>query len=105
MKTAHFTYHEKNKKVLNGIITIKNDGKTSISILNSKHCAYNQRAAAKKLAHEIISVNFQHEAVTQFYEEDTSLVQVLKERTAELKQRFIKRTKVYAKKYFEFVQK
>lgn len=111
MKTANFTWKSnRNRTVINGTVTLKDDGKTSISIDGNKYnSSPADRDQAKSLAKAIVEADFKHEAVTNFKEvvaNDTKgLVSILTELTQDLKEQFISYTENWAKNHFNTIIK
>ena len=100
MKTAKFSYQEPGKVKIFGSVTLKNDGKVSVSLNNSSHYSSYMRLKAKNLANQIVKDNFVHPLAYDFNEVktfiDSKLVAELYIHTKELKTLYIEETKKYA---------
>lgn len=103
MKTATFTYTgnptgRKTERIY-GKITLKYDGKVSISLNSPKFChTYAAKCHAKLLAKEIVAANFDHPAVTSkngFSQVDQKLVDMITNKTVDIKVDMVKHTKLY----------
>ncbi len=110
MKKASFKHEDSYGKgtpvAVYGTVTLKDDGKISISLYNPSHYSFAIRFRAKKLAKEIVEADFKHPAVTAFVGfESSGLVKILTEQTQELLQRFIEATKKYAQEKFQWATK
>jgi hypothetical protein len=109
MKTANFTYISPNGKTkIFGTVTLKDDGKVSVSLNNARFgTSAAERYQAKALAQKIVEADFQHEAVTHFHEVkvDKGLVAELTEKTQDLKVKFIEQTKKHARHKFDHAVK
>ena len=110
MKTANFKYvgnpTGRKEETVSGKVTFKDDGKTSISIF-STNISYAAKFHAKELAKQIVAADFNHPAVSDLKETNSSkgLIGALLRETAELKAIFIETTKTYAETYFAHVSK
>lgn len=105
MKKAGFKYEKPNsKEIVWGTVTLKNDGKISISINDPKRYSFATRYQAKLLANKIVESDFKHEAVTYIEAEDNSLVDILKAKTTDLKERYIQSVKDWAKRRFTTIE-
>jgi hypothetical protein len=110
MKTANFIYqyNRNGDRVQNvyGTVTLKNDGKVSISIHNGDGYSYVAKYQAKVCAKAIVAADFRHPAVQgTIYEQDKSLVNVLLEKTTELHVAYINYTKKWSVKSFVYMGK
>lgn len=107
MKSASFKYtQEKGNITIYGKVTLKNDGKVSISLYNAQYHSAFTKNCAKKLAHEIVAADFKHPAASDLQVSNTrGLVKVLKEQTADLKTKFIEKTIEFAKSKFDWAQR
>lgn len=108
MKTAHFKFQTRGKSVIFGTVTLKNDGKVSISLAGANR--YNSCAAdryqAKQLGKKIAEADFNHPEAYNLKVTNTSgLVDILKKETTELKTKFIERTIEYADKHYVWAEK
>ena len=103
MKTCSFQYKENNNCIF-GKVTLKNDGKTSISLSNAMRYSPNMRYKAQNLANAIVAADFKHEAAYNFQEVksyiDSKLVAELMKHTIELKALYITKTKESADRTF-----
>jgi hypothetical protein len=114
MKTANFKYHgpdannpDKRPPVtIFGKVTLKDDGKVSISIHDKKSYSFGNVYAAKNYAKAIVASNF---TVNAYDVVDTNnnidLAGILTEKTKDLHDTYIDRSKVYAKNHFAHAQK
>lgn len=103
MKTANFTWKDKNGKAsITGTIVLKDNGKVSISLHHATAYSSAQRYQAKALANEIVKADFNHEAVTFLKEQNAGkLVTILTDKTQDLKEEFLLQTKIFAEADFE----
>lgn len=106
MKTATFRHdvQRSNNQTASiyGKVTLKDDGKTSISISNSKQYRSSEVWSAKLLAKAIVEADFKHTAVLQLTEVNAQgLVKILTQETQELKKAFIEKTVRYAQEKFK----
>lgn len=109
MKTAKFQFVGRNGEKVLGTVVLKADQKVSVS-LNSFPSGYSSSALkyqAKHLGYAIAKADFVHEAITSLkVVNDTSkLITELFEKTADLKEAFIIKTKEYSFRYFENAKK
>jgi len=107
MKKATFEYKIPNSnRVVRGIVTLNDDGKTNISIPDSRSYSRVSRYAVKRLAEEIVKCNFIHTAIIQLDIQnlDDKLITLLKKETESLKKQFLELTEKYAKESFERMQ-
>lgn len=103
MITANFSHKTTSGHTVYGKVTLKDDGKTSISINNSSHYSYSERLQAKNIANAIVKSNFVHEAINgnvERVERNDKLVDELFKHTSDLKAAFIEKTKEYAVERF-----
>lgn len=105
MKTANFLYEYKSGSnftwKIYGTVTVKNDGKVSVSIHNARN--YHSAACfkAKQCAQEIVKANFNHPAIQgSIWEQDKSLVNVLLAKTTALHVAYIEYTKKWCVKRY-----
>lgn len=104
MKTANFNYKCKSHGSINGKVTLKDDGKVSVSLNDAKYHSAYERNSAKNLAAAIVKADFNHEAAFDVKEIKTgggSLVAALTEKTQDLHDKFIEMTKTAAKRMFD----
>ena len=70
MKVATYTYNTGGVTIY-GKVTLKDDGKVSVSLSNAKYgTSYSERWKAKNLAKEIVAADFKHPAITHLSEHD-----------------------------------
>lgn len=106
MKTATFTYQDEkrtNSPKIYGRVTLKNDGKISITeIWSPSSLSYANKYQAKEYAKSIVAKNFPSDMCENFKDTNTSkgLASLLKDHTQELKADYLEKTKVYAANYF-----
>jgi hypothetical protein len=104
MTKAYFKFTGKRISIY-GSVTLKNDGKVSISLTDAKYgTSFSERYQAKKLAQEIVDSNFVHNAILQIEKDDDTLIELLKSHTEDLKNDYIKRCEEYAIKDFKQVE-
>lgn len=104
MKKAHYTWTGKpygnRTETAHATVTLKDDGKVSISIMGTKHLSYAAKYGAKALGQAIVAADFKHEAITDMYvsEAKEGVKEKLMEETAELLADLLARTEIYATK-------
>ena len=86
-----------------GKVTLKNDGKISISIENRNWNCGSVNDYATKIAKEIVASNFNHPAITQLKKDDNSLIKILADYTVDLKASYIEQCKIWAAKHFDLM--
>jgi hypothetical protein len=105
MKQANFTWtNPRGGRSIQGTVTLKSDGKTSISLHNAKFgTSMAERYQAKALANQIVAAQFKHEAITHFVESktDKKVIAALTEKTQDLKTKFIQQTRKHARFVFD----
>lgn len=107
MKQANFTYKENignRTRTIYGTVTLKDDGKVSISLFHASDHSYSTKFGAKKLAQEIVDSGFVHPSINgevKIVDSDGKLETLLFEKTVDLKLAFIEKTKKYAKNTFD----
>jgi len=92
-------YYQTDK--LSGKVTLKSDGKISISINGSAYALPSEKYKFKNLGKAIVEANFVHPAIYKL--EKTNIFGLnarLKEETKELKEAYIEKTIIYAENYF-----
>jgi hypothetical protein len=108
MKSALFTWKSsRSRTTIRGQVTLKDDGKTSISLFNVKYgTSAAERYQAKQLANEIVASNFKHEAAENVVENiyPDGLVKDLTDKTQELKEAYINEVKIWAKRHFAYCE-
>lgn len=106
MKTAKFKFQSKDTKAnVFGTVTLKDDGKVSISIPNQTMYRYSDRYQAKEFAKQIVASNFKHDGIIGDVKESNKvLIEVLRKETQSLRIQFIEETKKYAKSSFATMQ-
>jgi len=86
---------------MSGKVTLKADGKISISINNSSWFKASDRFRFKKLGEEIVKADFKHPNITQLLERNfQGLIEKLREATTRLKEVYINKTIEWAEKRF-----
>jgi hypothetical protein len=100
MKTAQFEFKTKYNRSLYGTVTLKNDGKISVSLMDGKYFSSAERYQAKILGQQIAKSNFIHESVKWVKEDSVGLVKQLTEKTQDLKKEFVERTKEWERKKY-----
>jgi|GEM_PF-2454221 hypothetical protein len=101
MTKANFKFTGKRISIY-GSVTLKNDGKVSISLIDAKYgTSFSERYQAKKLAQEIVDSNFIHNAILSIEKDDDNLIGILKLHTEDLKNDYIKKCEEYAIKEFK----
>lgn len=102
MKTANFS-HKCNSRTIFGTVTLKNDGKISISILDGKYYSAASRFQARQLAMQIVAADFNHPAAQNVKSDDDrkGLINLLTENTKELKDRYIKSVEDWASQKYD----
>lgn len=101
MKTANYNFTDKHNRTLSCTVTLKNDGKVSIS-LSARGGMFSAatKYQAKALGHQIAKADFKHEAVTSFKEDNVGLVKELTDKTQELKAKYIETCKKWEAEKF-----
>jgi hypothetical protein len=88
-----------------GKVTLKTDGKVSISIDCRNQLPYRLRSLATKVANEIVESNFNHPAIIgEVQSTDTGILGLLTKETAQLKVELMNKTNEYATTSFAFCQ-
>lgn len=83
-----------------GKVTLKNDGKISISIHDRNWNSYQMNDHATKIAKEIVASDFNHPAITSLQSDDQGLIQILAQHTADLKIAYVQQCKDWALEQF-----
>jgi hypothetical protein len=102
MKTAVFTFKAR-RNTAYATVTLKDDGKISVSINNPKMYSSAERYQIKNAGIAIVKADFNDPAVQSLTESDDKLIEALRVNTTDLKADYITWTKKYAKNYFKFV--
>lgn len=107
MKSAYFSYTGKSKRTLRGKVTLKDDGKISVNLIDARMCSSNERYQAKMYAEKVAKDGFIDPTITNIEEIniDQKLIDVLRTETQSLKNQYIQFTKNYATKKFEWATK
>lgn len=106
MKTAHFKHTNlRTKAIVRGVVTLKDDGRVSVSISDPRQYSAAERYSAKLYANDIVKANFIHEGVVGTVKESNKgLIDILRVELESLRIQFIEKTKVYAKEAFKFAE-
>lgn len=101
MKTSNFFYQEKNGRKITGTVTLKDNGKISISIFNRSFYSTASKYQAENLAKEIVKLDFKHPNVSNFRQDDEGLLAILKTYTEELRVEYIQKCKIFEAAEFD----
>lgn len=105
MKTANFDYLYNNKQAVTGTVTLKDNGKVSVTFpgLNKYNSSPAMRYQAKQVGLAIAAAGFNHPAARDLIVRELSmgLVDALKKESTDFKAMYLDRVKVYAAKRFE----
>lgn len=99
MKSAHFNYEDSKGNKYYGAVTLKNNGKTSISIDSRQYLRYNIIDAMNQIAKEIVDADFKHSAIVGDVRSDSAmegLLPLLRTETESLRVQFLEETKKFA---------
>lgn len=101
MKSAFFVYEvPKTTRKVFGTVTLKDDGKISVSISDGKYFSSATRYQAKMYAESIAKSDFKIGNFSNFKESNNSLIEILRKETEQLRLNFIERTKKYVEIQF-----
>lgn len=94
-----------NSSTAYGVVTLKDDGKISISIFDRKYHSSRVVFKATEIAKEIVASNFNHPSIVGEVEStDSSLIGILTKETAQLKEELMVRTQESAVLNFNIIE-
>jgi hypothetical protein len=98
MIKANYNWKSKSgRDSIYGTITLKDDGKISISLVPLTIVSASEKYRAKKLAEEIVAANFIHESINgEVFRSNTILKDALYENTVQFKEDYLKRIEEFS---------